>query len=86
MKQYFKDYKSKMLKDEEIIKEQSIVNLQIEQNNSGKGLFVKRKISKETCEPNENKQEFLFNFSIPSIENELNNVSSNIESIKIQDH
>lgn len=79
MKQYFKDYKSKMLKDEELVKNQSVVNLQIDENNSEKGLFVKRKINKEN---NENKQEFLFNFSTP-IENDVNNISSNIESIKI---
>jgi hypothetical protein len=79
MKQYFKDYKAKMLKDEELIS--SIVNLQIQdENNTGKGVFVKRKITKES---DEKKSDFLFNFTTPSIDDELENVVSNIETIKM---
>lgn len=78
MKQYFKDYKTKMLKDEELVKEQSIVNVQVQsEEKTGKGLFVKKKIIKENCD--ETKSQFLFNFST-----EVNDdVSSKIASIKL---
>lgn len=89
MKQYFKDYKSKMLKEEEFTKDPTtIVNVQVknESGNLSKGLFVKRKGL--NSENSEKKPEFMFNFSavpanISVDEESVQNVSEQVSSIKI---
>lgn len=61
MKQYFKDYKSKMAKEEEMIASESQVNFESQDPEVSKGVFYKKKIDKEPHQPLSNG--FLFNFS-----------------------
>jgi hypothetical protein len=77
MKQYFKDYKAKMLKDEAAKSTESFtLNTTSE---SSKGLFVKKKAEVAGTELTTNK--FLFNFKDPSNDDvtDVNNKLSRVD-------
>lgn len=79
MRQFFKDYKSKMQKDEEAVKNQAQMNFDInkESDKLNKGVFLKKKSS---CVSDETSKTFLFNFKNPS-EDDLNQVTAKINSV-----
>lgn len=64
MRQYFKDYKSKM-KEEELA--QSKISVNFETQKSSNGLFLKKKQAENTI--NSNSNEFFFNFQNDKLEN-----------------
>lgn len=79
MKQYFKDYKSKME-----LSKQSPVNFQPETLNSdSKGIFVKKKVQTENVGSvkEEISSGFKFNFNDPS---DLSQVTSKVNSIDLK--
>jgi hypothetical protein len=86
MKQYFKDYKAKMLKEEAEIQQQQssaiFKNEVLDERN--KGTFLKKKITgeKESSQTSESKG-FLFNFKDPSVEEDVSKVSEKVSSIKL---
>lgn len=87
MKQYFKDYKAKMAKEEELTKK-SIVNVQIKNESTSKGLFVKRRVMKDdeldTKKSELQPAKFMFNFGEPAICcDEVQNVSDQVNTIKL---
>lgn len=84
MKQYFKDYKTKMLKEEdEISKQQSPVNFQPEAlSETSKGIFVKRKVLIENSDKVEAPGGFRFNFGDPAGQ-EVSQVTSKVNSMKL---
>lgn len=84
MKQYFKDYKSKMLKEqEELAKQQSPVNFQPEAlSETSKGIFVKRKVLIENSEETAKVPGFRFNFGEPEVQ-DLSQVTLKVESMKL---
>ena len=84
MQQFFKDYKSKMLK-EEVVKQQQAVNFQPEAlNETNKGVFVKRKIPVDSQENSSKPSNgFMFNFKDPSEDQELLKVTKSVNSIKL---
>jgi Domain of unknown function (DUF4615) len=83
MKQYFKDYKSKMLKEE--LTQQSSVNFQPGAlSDTSKGIFVKKKVLTESMQEESSSNVFsgfLFNFKDPSI-NDVN-LSAKVNSLKL---
>lgn len=86
MKQYFKDYKSKMAKDEEQTKE-SIVNVQVKSENTSRGLFVKRRADKTEVKSESDQPKFMFNFSAEpaiSADEKVKNVCDQVDAIKLQ--
>lgn len=80
MKQYFKDYKSKMLKEEQELKKQAQVTFQNESvGDHQKGVFVKRKA--ESGDGVETST-FLFNFKDPS-EREITQINAKLASVEL---
>ena len=78
MRQYFKDYKAKMAKDEEIVKEQAKLNFDPDKDaERSKGLFVKKKVSSAS---EAEAKVFLFNFKNPSDE-DLNEVTLKVNKV-----
>lgn len=80
MKQYFKDYKSKMSKEEDEMKKQAQVIFQNESvSDHQKGVFVKRK-----AEPVDDVKTstFLFNFKDPS-EREITQIDAKLASVEL---
>lgn len=74
MKQYFKDYKSKMAKEEEIVNEVP-VNFESQNPEVSKGVFYKKKIEKDQAAVSD---AFLFNFN----ENTNDNAQHVIEKLE----
>lgn len=70
MKTYFKDYKAKMLKEEEEINHDTNINFEGGQDDVSKGKFFKKKVQNSSSSSGNN---FLFNFSNESSVNELTN-------------
>ncbi|CRK97798.1 CLUMA_CG011177, isoform A [Clunio marinus] len=83
MKQYFKDYKSKMQKEEEFLeKEAKTVFLKDAACNINKGIFVKKKVLNSNHRECENKNTFLFNFN-STLSDDLNKINEKLETIKL---
>lgn len=79
MRQYFKDYKAKMQKEEDLLKSQAQLSFQLDEDSEpNKGMFVKKKASSEG-HPTGNA--FLFNFKDPS--EDLSTVTSELDSITL---
>lgn len=84
MQQFFKDYKSKMMKEET----EQVVNFKPEAlNETNKGIFVKRKIqvenSQENCSKSSASTGFMFNFKDPSEDQDISKVTKSVNSIKL---
>lgn len=75
MKSYFKDYKEKMIKDQENIEASAIVNFDNAPDSSANGLFFKMKASDFKEVPATTTTPFLFNFKDPQCE--LENMLAN---------
>lgn len=73
MKTYFKDYKSKMQKEEESI-EVSDAHINFEDHEKSKGLFLKKKVATIAASNN-----FLFNFN--NNDNNVENVTALMEKL-----
>lgn len=84
MRQYFKDVRSKMLKDEESVKNQAQVNFMLTaESEASKGVFVKKKLNSGS--DGKTTEAFLFNFKDPStVSADLTSqVTSQVNSIKL---
>lgn len=77
MKQYFKDYKSKMAKEEETSESQ--VNFERQDPEVSKGVFYKKKIEKEPQESGGSS--FLFNFNGEKLDDNVKDVIDKIEKL-----
>lgn len=80
MRQYFKDVRSKMLKEEEAIRNQAEISFMFSSNvEATKGVFVKKRLNAGGAATTE---AFLFNFKDPSTDN-FDQVNSKLDSIKL---
>lgn len=62
MRTYFKDYKSKMEKDEEEVKKSTNLNFEVDNDSKSTGKFLKKKIEQDSTKQPES-SEFFFNFN-----------------------
>lgn len=79
MRQYFKDYKAKMQKEEDLLKSQAQLSFELDEDSEpNKGMFVKKKGISEG-QPTGNT--FMFNFKDPS--EDLSAVTAKLDSIAL---
>lgn len=82
MKQYFKDYKTKMLKDEELQKSLAQEAFQTTECEPNKAIFVKKKSEAANIDEQQH-EEFKFNFKDPK-DKDLDSVNKKMSSVELR--